>query len=260
MITVGQTFLGSPDLVREWTSRILRARYEQSLLGWLWAAIQPISQAVILAVVFTWVVPVETGGVPYLLFSYVAMVPWTFFVGSLTEMTDSLVNNMNLVNKIYFPREVLPIACMLARLVDFAIAAAFVLVLMIYFRVPATPGGLMALPLIVLVQILLTMGLGLAAAALNVFARDVRGILILGTQLWFYASPVLYPLDKVPAAVRPFYTLNPMVGIIEGYRAILLRGAMPDASLAVSAVVSAVVLVAGSWAFKKAEFQFADIV
>jgi len=252
--------IASRDLLREWTSRTLRARYQQSLLGWLWAVVQPVAQAAIFAAIFTRVVPVETGDTPYLAFSYAATVPWAFLAASLSDMTASLVDNMNLVNKIYYPREVLPVATMLARLVDFAVAQLLFIAFAVYYGLPLLTPALMFFPVVLLVQVSLVTGLGLACAAGNVFVRDVRSLLVLVTQLWFYASPVIYPLDAVPAVVRPYYVLNPMVGIIEGYRAILLRGAMPDASLAVSAAVSAVVLVAGYWAFKKAEFQFADIV
>jgi lipopolysaccharide transport system permease protein len=175
-------------------------------------------------------------------------------------MTDSLVHNMNLVNKVYFPREVLPIACMLARLVDFGVAAAFSIVLLVYFRVPTTPVALAALPVVLLVHLLLTAGLGLASAALNVFARDVRGILVLGTQLWFYASPILYPLERVPASARVLYDLNPMVGILEGYRAVLLRGQAPDATFVVASAVSVACFLGGYALFKSLEYRFADVV
>ena len=260
MSTAARTFIGAPELVGEWTSRILRARYEQSLLGWLWAIVQPAAQASILAIVFTRVVPVETGETPYLLFSYVAMVPWAFLAGSLADMTESLVGNMSLIGKVYFPREVLPLASALARLVDFGVAVLFFFVVAWYFGTSPWSGALVWLPVIVLVQVLLVSGVGLAAAALNVFARDVRSILVLVTQLWFYASPVLYPLEMVPAGLRAYFVLNPMVGIIEGYRAVLLRAEAPGATFLVAGVVSAAVCAAGFALFKTLEFRFADIV
>ena len=261
MIRTSQTILGSGDLLREWTARTIRARYQQSMLGWLWAVVQPAAQAIILAVVFTRVVPIDVGGVPYYLFAFVATAPWAFFAGSLTDMTDSLVSNMSLVNKIYFPREVLPIASMVARLADLAVAAAFFGLAVLFYDAPLPLGPLIAMPAVVLVHIALTTGLGLAGAALNVFVRDVRPILALVLQLWFYASPVLYPVEKVPASLRPYYDLNPMVGIIDGYRSILLAGALPDGrSFALAAGISVGICVAGYGLFKAVEYRFADVV
>lgn len=141
-----KSVLLSKDLLFEWTFRNIRARYQQSLLGWLWAVIQPAAQAFIFTIVFTRFVPVETGDVPYVLFSYIAMVPWTFLATSLPDMSNSLVDNMALVTKIYFHREVLPVAAMLARFMDFAIASVLTVVLMIYFQTPFFPLGWLFIP------------------------------------------------------------------------------------------------------------------
>lgn len=260
MIADLAAFLRARSLLREWTGRTLRARYQQSLLGWLWAFIQPAAQAAILTVVFTRLVPVDTGGTPYVAFAYLATASWAFLSSSLTDMTSSLVDNMNLVNKIYFPREVLPLAAMLARLVDFAIAGALFIGIALYYRIPVFPAGLLVLPVVVLVQMALVVGLGLTAAAMNVFVRDVRSVLLLATQLWFYASPVIYPVQAVPERYRWFYDLNPMVGIIEAYRDLLLRGRLPDASLGTAAVVTMVLCGLGYVLFKRVEFRFADVV
>ncbi len=248
------------DLLWEWTARNVRARYQQSALGWLWAVIQPAAQVALFTFIFTLIVPVDTGQVPYAVFSYVAMVPWTFLASSLTDMSDSLVSNMSLVTKIYFPREALPVAAMFARLMDFGVAAGLLVILMIIFRVPCFPVGWLFLPLILAVQMALVLGLGLGLAALNVFFRDVRSLLILGLQLWFYASPIIYPTTMVPESLRPLYHLNPMAGILEAYRAVLLFGQLPDFHLAWSAAMSLALLVIGYWFFKRLEFRFADIV
>ena len=191
----------SGGLLREWTSRTLKGRYQQSLLGWLWAFIQPAAQAAVLTVVFTRLVPIETGGIPYVAFAYVATTAWAFLASSLTDMTNALVDNMSLVNKIYFPREVLPIACMLARLVDFMIGGAVFVLIAVYLGTPLYPAGLLCLPVVVVVQILLITGIGLVTAALNVYLRDVRSLLLLVTQLWFYASPVIYPSTPCLSAI-----------------------------------------------------------
>jgi lipopolysaccharide transport system permease protein len=247
-------------LLGEWTRRTLHARYQQSLLGWLWAIIQPASQAVILSIVFTQLVPIDTGGTPYVAFAYLATVAWTLLAASLADMTTSLVDNMNLVNKIYFPREVLPIAALVARLVDFGVAGALFVVMAFALGIPLFIPGLLLLPVVVAVHLALVAGLGLAAAALNVFVRDVRSVLLLLTQIWFYASPVIYPAEAVPASFRTLYDLNPMVGIIEAYRDLLLRARWPDATLGIAALVSVTVCLAGYALFKRVEFRFADVV
>jgi lipopolysaccharide transport system permease protein len=188
------------------------------------------------------------------------MVPWTLFATSLSDMVNSLVDNMNLVTKIYFPREILPIAAMSARLIDFGIASAVLVVLMILFQVPPFPTGWLYLPLILVIQIALGLGLGLAGAALNVFYRDIKHLIALGLQVWMYASPVIYPSSIVPEQLRPLYFLNPMAGIIEAYRNVLLYGKLPDVYLIWAAGVSFAILLAGYWFFKRVDFQFADVV
>ena len=248
------------ELILAWTSRTIRGRYQQSALGWLWAIIQPIASVIILTIIFTRFVPIDTGDVPYAVFSYVAVVPWAFLANSLNDMTASLVSNMNLVNKIYFPREVLPIAAMLARLIDFGIAAVLLLLLIVIYRVPVNIGAWLFLPVVLAIQMTLVSGLGLAFAAANVYYRDVQSLLTLGIQLWFYASPIIYPVTMVPERLQTIYFLNPMAGILVAYRDILINGKAPGMYLIPSAVVSVILFVGGYWFFKRVEFQFADIV
>jgi lipopolysaccharide transport system permease protein len=259
MLANPKSFMRATDLLRAWTGRTIRARYQQSLLGWLWAVIQPVAAVLIFSIIFTKFVPIDTGDIPYPIFSYVAVVPWSFLAASLTDMTGSLVNNISLVTRIYFPREVLPLAAMLARLLDFGIASGLLAILMLIYRVPPFVGWLF-LPIILAIQISLTIGIGLLLAALNVFFRDVQSVLTLALQLWFYASPIIYPISQVPERLQPLYMLHPMVGIIEAYRSVLLYQRLPGPSLAVSAVISFTVLVVGYWYFKRVEFKFADIV
>lgn len=247
------------DLLLAWTSRTIRARYQQSLLGGLWAIIQPAARALILTVIFTQFIPIETG-VPYIVFSYTAMVPWTLFASSLTDMVDSLVSNMNLVTKIYFPREILPLAALLARLLDFLIAGALLIGLMLYYGLPILTWGWLYLPLILAVQVALSLGLGLAGAALNVFYRDVKHLLVFGVQLWFYATPIIYPISKIPEHLHAIYFLNPMAGVIEAYRVVLLQQQTPGSYFFTSAVMALVILVVAYLFFKKVEFKFADVV
>jgi len=260
MLSDSRKLLQVGNLIWVWAGRIIRARYQQSALGWLWAIIQPATQVVILSVIFTLFLPVDTGNIPYPVFSYIGVVPWALLSSGLADMTGSLVQNMDMITKIYFPRETLPVAALLARLMDFGIAMVVLAILMLIYQLPVSPLSLLFLPVILAIQLILILGLGFAGAALNVFYRDVQSFLVLFIQLWFYASPIIYPVSLVPERLRTLYLLNPMVGILEGYRAILLEGTIPDSSLLISAVVAFVIFGIGYWFFKRVEFQFADIV
>ena len=255
-----QQLILTRDLILSWTSRTVKARYQQSALGWLWAVIQPAASVAIFTIIFTLFVPVDTGGTPYIVFSYVAMVPWTFFASTLADMTNSLVDNMDLVTKIYFPREALPIAAMLARLLDFGVAASLLVILMLYFRLPLPLVAALYLPIILVVELSLVVGLGLAASAMNVFFRDVQPLIRLIIQLWFYACPIIYPAALVPERLRPFYYLNPMAGVLQACRDVLLEGNIPGMYLMLSGLLAFLILLAGYWLFKRVEYQFADIV
>jgi lipopolysaccharide transport system permease protein len=251
---------GSADIVRAWTARTLSARYQQSVLGWLWAVIQPVATAAIFTVVFTRFVRIDTGDIPYIVFSYAAVVPWALMANALPDMSMSLVNNMNLVTKIYFPRAALPVAALVARLVDFGISAVILVALVLAFGMPVTFAWLIFLPLVFTVQVLLALALGLGMSALNVFYRDVDPVLKLAMQIWFYASPIIYPVALVPEAWRWLYFANPMAGVIEGYRDVLLRGTRPGPYLLSAAIVSVVGLVLGYGFFRSAEGRFADVI
>ena len=260
MLTQAKQLFKTRDLVWAWTVRTLRGRYQQSALGWLWAVVQPVATVAIFAIVFTRIVPVDTGGVPYILFSDSAVVPWTLLTTSVTDMAMSLVQNMNLVGKIYFPREALPIATLIARLADFGISFILLIILVIAYKVPVSVAGLLYLPLIFLIQLALILGLGIGSAALNVFYRDVDPLLKLVIQVWFYASPILYPVSLVPEKWRWLYYLNPMSGILAAYRDVLIYNQLPGDYLLSSAIISLLIFVIGYWFFKRVEFQFADII
>jgi lipopolysaccharide transport system permease protein len=176
------------------------------------------------------------------------------------DMANSVTDNLSLVTKVYFPREILPISALLARLFDFLVAAALLVVLIIVYRLPLHPVAWLALPLVLAIQTLLATGIGLALAAVNVFYRDVRPLLTLGIQLWFYASPILYPVTLVPEQIRPYYFLNPMAAILEAYRDILLTGRMPGIYLGPTIIMATLIFVSGYWGFKQLETQFADII
>lgn len=260
MISYINHLLEAKDLLRAWTERIIRARYQQSILGGLWIVIQPLATVAMFSTIFTLFIPVDTGSVPYPVFSYVALTPWMLLVSSLGDMTESVVGNMQLVTKIYFPREILPLSSLLARLLDFLIAFTLILFMMLAYKLPLFQLTWMFLPAILMVQLILIIGLGLLLAAANVFYRDIRSLLTLGTQLWFYGSPIIYPVELVPAHLRFFYYLNPMSGILEAYRTVLLHNSYPGFPFLLSSIMAAAVFLSGIWFFKRVEFQFADIV
>lgn len=255
-----QELFAARELLFTWTRREFRVRYSQSFLGAAWAVLQPLTLMVIFSVVFGFVLQVETNGVPYPLFSYAGSLPWTFFASSLTFAIPSLVNNMNLVSKIYFPREILPLSSILVCLIDFLVGAVLLIPLLIIYRVEI---GLYALllPLIVLIQMMFAFGLTLILSAMNVFFRDVRFVIPLALQILLYLSPVIYPASQVPEALRPVYFLNPMAVLIESFRAVLIFNQPPDwLLLGLAALVSLVLLVVGYRYFKLAERRFADVI
>lgn len=260
MLAQSRDLLKARDLLLAWTVRNIRGRYQQSALGWLWAIVQPAGTAIIFSIIFTQFVTINTGDTPYILFSYTAMVPWMLFATSLSDMIPSIVINMDLVKKIYFPREVLPIAAMLARLMDFGVASVLIVILLIIFKAPFFPLGWLYLPIILAIQILLILGVGLAGAASNVFFRDVQSLITLIIQIWFYASPIIYPVEMVPERLQPLYFFNPMAGVISAYRDILLNGRLPGVYLIPSGLVTLILFIFGYWFFKKVEFKFADII
>jgi lipopolysaccharide transport system permease protein len=255
-----KALINQRDLLTAWTMRIIRARYQQSILGGLWAVMQPAAMVVIFTTVFSYFIRVDTSGVPYVVFSYTALVPWLLFSASLSDMVESIVGNMNLVAKIYFPREIVVIAAMLARLLDFLIAFSVLIILMLFYRIPIFTASWLLLPGVILVQLALTLGLGLIGAGLNVFYRDIRHLVTLGLQLWLYATPIIYPVSMVPERFRSLYFLNPMAGAIEAYRAILIHQSYPDSTLGLSAVSAVIILVIGYWFFKRVEYKFADVI
>ncbi|MGD1994851.1 MAG: ABC transporter permease, partial [Anaerolineae bacterium] len=195
------------ELLWSWVVRDIKVRYKQSVLGIAWAILQPLSATLLFAVVFSRFVRIDTGGIPYPIFYYSAMLPWTFLSSSISFGVPVLVNNMNLVTKIYFPREILPIAAVAASFVDFLVASVVFIGMMIFYRV--TVGvSMLLVPLVVAVQILLTLGVVLAASAVMIRYRDIRFVVPLGLQLWLYATPIIYPLSFVPERFRTIYMLN----------------------------------------------------
>ncbi len=248
------------DLLMLWTGREIRVRYKQSLLGVGWAILQPLVLTVIFTLVFSRIMQVDTGGVPYPIFAYAALVPWTFFATSLSFGIPSLVNNLSLVSKIYFPREILPLANIGAALLDFGMAAVVFAGMMIVYHIPVTLNMLWVIPLLG-IQIILTAGVTLLSSAAIVFFRDVRFVVPLVIQVWMYASPVIYPTSLIPSAYLSLYFLNPMAGIIDGFRDVLVLGVGPNVpALFTALIISIALLGLGYFIFKRSEPSFADLI
>jgi len=248
------------ELLLTWTRRDFRVRYSQSVLGAAWAILQPLALMVIFSLIFSVFLKVPTDGIPYPIFAYSALLPWTLFSNSLSFAIPSLVNNMNLVSKIYFPREILPLSAILVGLADFLIASSIFIVMLVVYRVDVG-WAVLLVPVVLAVQILLMFGISLLAAAVNVFYRDIRFIIPLTLQLWMYVSPVIYPVSAIPEWLRPFYFLNPMAAILDAYRRVLLLKQMPDwGSLGLATLISLLLTVLAYRYFKHAEREFADLI
>ena len=241
------------------TWRDVKVRYKQTALGVAWVVMQPLLTTLVFAVFLGRVVQVPSEGVPYPLFVFAAMLPWIFFSGAVTSSSNSLVGNAHLITKIYFPRVLIPLSAVAARTLDFAVSFIVLIALMAYYGVAPT-WGLLLLPLFVALVALLALGVGMAASALNVSYRDVGVIMPLLLQLWMFASPVVYPVSLLPVGWRRLYSLNPLVGIIEGFRSSLFGRAFDWTAIAISAAFTAALLIYAAFSFRRMEARFADIV
>lgn len=260
MSTYLMELVGARELLLTWAMRDFKVRYSQSVLGAAWAILQPLSLMVVYSVIFSVFIRVPTDGIPYPVFAYTALLPWTFFANSLNFAIPSLVSNMNLVSKIYFPREILPLSAILVSFVDFLIASSVFVLMLLFYHVPVGPVILLT-PLVLLIQIILTLGISLLASAVNVSYRDVRFVIPLALQIWMYLSPIIYPVSLVPERFRPVYFLNPMAVLIDTYRRIILFNQMPDwPYLGLAALVSVSLTVVAYRYFKRAEREFADVI
>jgi lipopolysaccharide transport system permease protein len=240
--------------------RDVKVRYKQSALGASWAILQPLLAMLIFTVIFGYFAKIPSDNIPYPVFSYAALLPWLFFAQALTRSGGSLVGNSHLVTKVYFPRLILPLSAVLGALVDFAIAFVMLLVLAAAYGIVPGP-ALLALPLFLLLALGTALGTGLWLSALNVRYHDVGHALPFLVQLWMYASPVVYPTSLIPERWRIAFALNPMTGVIDGFRWSVLGAESPDPSiLAVGAAVVVVLNVTGFLFFRRAEKTFADVV
>ena len=248
------------ELLLIWTEREIKIRYKQSILGISWGILQPLLLMIIFTVVFSLFARFPTEGIPYPIFSYVGLLPWTFLSTSFSFGSNSLVTNMNLITKVFFPREILPLGSIGAGLFDFIIATSVFIPMLIFYKIHLT-WLVVWIPLILTFQIILTMGITLLAAAIIVFYRDLRFIVPLGIQLWLFATPVVYSMNSIPKRYQSLLIVNPMTGIIEGYRQVLLYNQSPlNIALVYSVVFSIFIFIAGYFIFKRMEKLFADII
>ncbi|MFA5908723.1 MAG: ABC transporter permease [Vicinamibacterales bacterium] len=248
------------ELLMNLTRREVKGRYSQSLFGAGWAIAQPLAMMAVFTLVFSRLGQMPSGGAPYPLFAFAALVPWFFFSNSVNSGTMSLVTYRNIVTKTYFPREIVPLAQVGSRLVDLAAASSLFALLMVYYQVGV--GRWMALvPVFALLLLLFTLGVTLATSALNVFYRDVNPVVQIGLQLWLYLTPVAYPLSAVPPAYRPFFLLNPLTGVVEGLRAVLIFNRAPEWDVVgISAALILGLLLCSAVLFKKTDKYFADVI
>lgn len=241
------------------TWRDLKVRYKQTSLGVVWAVMQPILTMLIFTLFFGRLAGVKSDGIPYALFAYAGLLPWTFFANAVTTSSNSLVNNSNLITKVYFPRLMIPAAAVAAGLVDFFIAFLLLGGLLVFYGIAPTWNMLMLLPLVLLTT-LFALAVGMWMSALNVKYRDIRHALPFVIQLGQFLSPVIYPLSLVPARWQFLYILNPLAGIIEGFRSAIFGRPFKLWSLGVALVVTLSLLCYAAYAFRRTEKTFADII
>jgi lipopolysaccharide transport system permease protein len=242
------------------TWRDIKVRYKQTVLGAAWAVIQPFFTMVVFSIFFGSLAKMPSEGIPYPIFSYTALVPWTFFAHGLTQSSDSLVGSAHLISKVYFPRLVVPLSAVVSGVVDFVLAFVVLLGMMFYFHILPTANAVWLLPLLLLAFVT-ALGVGLWLSALNVQFRDVRYTVPFLAQFWMYATPIAYSSSLLPQPWRTLYGLNPMAGVVEGFRwALLGTQTAPGPIIVVSSLAAVGLLVSGAFYFRRMERTFADVV
>lgn len=248
------------ELIFFMTWRDLKVRYKQTLLGASWAILQPFLTMIVFSIFFGNLAKVPSDGVPYPIFSYTALIPWTLFSKALQDASRSLVANRHMITKVYFPRMILPLSSVMAGLVDFLIAFVVLLGMMWYYKIPPTV-NVWVLPLFLLLALVTAVGVGLWLSALNVLFRDINYVLPFLTQFWMYLTPVAYPSSMIPTEWQVIYALNPMTGVVEGFRwALLDTGQPPGIMTLISSIAAVVLLISGMFYFRRMERLFADMV
>jgi lipopolysaccharide transport system permease protein len=247
------------ELIYSFTMRDIKLRYKQTGLGIAWAVLQPILTMAIFTVIFGGFAKIPSEGVPYPLFVLAALLPWILFAEGLTRSTTSMVMNANIMTKVYFPRLIMPLSSIISPLVDFTISFVILIAMMVYFGIMPTI-GIVFLPFFLLLALATSLGVGLWLSALNVKYRDFQYTVPFLIQIWMFASPVVYASSLVPESLRIWYGLNPMAGVIEGFRWALLGTGAPNAMILVSLGMVLTLLVTGMFYFRRMEQYYADIV
>lgn len=251
---------GYRELLKNMVEREIKARYKQSILGYSWVILNPFFQMLVMTFVFSVIMRIPTGGVPYPIFLYAGLLPWTFFVNSISSSTNSLVSAGSLITKVYFPREIFPIATTIAKIIDLILASTVFALFLIIYHQPLTISVLWILPIFI-IQFFFTLGISFLTSAFNLFYRDIQYLMALVLLLWMYVTPVIYPVDIVPARFRFVFALNPMSVLINAYRQSILGGTAPNLPhLGIAAGVSGITFLVGYIIFKKLEPIFADVI
>ncbi len=249
------------ELLFFFTWRDIKVRYKQTILGATWAIIQPVFSMVIFSIFFGKLAKIPSDGIPYPIFNFTGLLPWTFFANALTNASNSLVRDAHLIKRVYFPRLVIPISAVMGGLPDFLLAFVILIGMMIGYGLFPTASSILLLPLCMLLALMTSLGVGLWLAAVNAQFRDVRYVVPFLVQFWMYATPVVYPSSLLEQPWRTLYGLNPMVSVVEGFRWSLLGKGDPSMTMfAVSIVMAAIIMISGAYFFRRMERQFADVV
>ena len=239
--------------------RDVKVLYAQTILGFLWAILQPLIQIVIFTIVFGTVAKVSTDGIPYILFSTVAIIPWTYMSQSMTQSSQSLILGQHMLGKVYFPRLIFPLTSVLAKLVDFGISMLIILGVILYYRVLPT-WNLLLFPLFVMLMVSISAGVGMWLSAMAIRFRDVKLAMPFVVRMLMYTAPIVYSASSIPETYRIIYSLNPIVGVIEGYRACLLGTPMPWPYIWPGVITAIILLISGAFYFKRMERVFVDVI
>lgn len=240
--------------------RDVQLRYKQTVLGVIWVVLQPLLSSLIFLVIFGRIANLPSDGLPYLLFVYAGILPWNLFSGALQRAGSSLISDAKLISKVYFPRMIIPLASTAAVLVDFGVGLSVISMLLLAYQMPLTP-NLLALPILLLIAVMIASGVGLLVSAFNVYYRDFMYALPFVIQVWMYSSPLVYSTRMIPDQWQWLYALNPMVGVIDGFRWSLLgQTGFPWLSLSVAVVVGSLFFLSGAFVFKRVERRFVDVI
>lgn len=259
MLSFFVPFISYKYLLSQLITREIKARYKQSILGYAWVILNPLVQLLVYSFVFSVVFRFPTNGIPYAVFLFVGLLPWIYLQNSVSSATLTLVDNAELLRKVYFPREIFIYSIIVARGVDFLFASIVMIAFILFYQVPLSTTAILIVPLL-LIQILLMTGLSLILSSFNLFYRDIQYLVNLLLMLWMYLSPIVYPLSMVPGKYIFIYKLNPIVGIVEGYRSALFNYPFDYGTILWSLITSLLIFLIGFIIFKRSERSFADIV